>query len=250
MHNNETAKLQLVLCPVREPEPKYKDYYEKIYKCWNSVWEAAYTEANYKKRSDDLKSDTFTRQDYAAAYFYENECVAFILFRHVDLSLQTTLDDSFFAHWSEIHRKAVSKIGNKIIICGNLGVAPTFRHNSLGFSLRDLFGGLITEVTLQSGADATIATPRRDRNMHGAAYRWGAFPIAQDIPWGYGIQIDLIAFCKEQILQHRNHELQSLSDQLWQNKLIIGSQVVELFKEFNKTQPYSLQSLNNKKKIG
>ncbi|MCM2353863.1 MAG: hypothetical protein NDI63_09640 [Pseudobdellovibrio sp.] len=250
MQNNQNANLQLVLCSVREPEQKYRDYYEKIYKCWNSVWEAAYTEAKYKKRSDDLKSDAFTRQDYVAAFFHENECVAFILFRHVDLSLQTTLDDSFFTQWSEIHRKALSKIGHKMVICGNLGIAPTFRHNLLGFSLRDLFGGLITEITLQANADATIATPRRDRNMHGAAYRWGAIPIAQDIPWGYGIQIDLIAFCKEHILQHRNHELQSLSDQLWQNKLIIGSDVFEPFKGFKNTQPYSLQNLEPKKKIG
>lgn len=248
--NKQNAGLQLVLCPVREPEKKYKHLYDKIYKCWSQVWEAAYNEANFKKRSDDLKSDGFTRQDYVAAFFYENECVAFVLFRHVDLNLATSLDDSFFAQWSEIHRKALSKIGSNVIICGNLGIAPSFRHSSLGFSLRDLFGGIITEITLQTNADATIATPRRDRNMHGAAYRWGAIPIAQDIPWGYGIQIDLIAFCKEHILQSRNHELQSLSDELWQNKIIIGNESIELFAEFDGTPPYGLQNLDTKKKIG
>jgi len=250
MNKNQNVNLQLVLCPVREPEKKYKELYEKIYKCWNLVWEAAYTEAHYKTRSDDLKSDAFTRQDYAAALFHENECVAFILFRHVDMSLQTTQDDSFFSQWSEIHRKALSKIGNRILICGNLGILPTFRQKSLGLSLKDLIGGIISEITLQSRVDATVATPRRDRNVHGAAYRWGAVPLAQDIPWGCGIQIDLIAFYEEQLLQHRNHELRPLVDDLWLNKLIIGENIFEPLNNFNRTQPHSLQNLNSKKKIG
>lgn len=242
--------LKLVLCPVREPDRKYQDIYQKIYQCWNLVWETAYNEANFKKKSDDLKSDAFTRQDYAAALFHENECVAFILFRQVDMSLQTTQDDSFFSQWSEIHRKALAKIGNRILICGNLGILPTFRQKSLGVSLKDLIGGIISEITLQSKADATVATPRRDRNVHGAAYRWGAIPIAQDISWGCGIQIDLIAFCKEQLSQHRDHELRALVDDLWLNKLTISEHVFEPLNDLKETLPHSLQALSTNKKTG
>lgn len=247
---NQNIDLQLVLCPVREPEKKYKHLYDKIYDCWNRVWEAAYNEANFKNHNDDLKSDAFTRQDYAAAIFRQDECIAFILFRYVDMTLASTQDDSFFAQWSEIHRKAVTKIGNRILICGNLGVLPTFRQKSLGVSLKDLVGGIISEITLQTKADATLATPRRDRNVHSAAYRWGAIPIAQDVPWGSGIQIDLIAFCKEQLLKHRNHELCSLVDELWQNKIVVSENVFEPLSDFTGTVPHSLQGLKPTKKIG
>lgn len=248
--NNQNVDLQLVFCPVREPEPEFKHLYDKIYHCWNQVWEAAYNEANFKKRGDDLKSDAFTRQDYAAAIFYQNECIAFILFRHVDMNLSTTRNDSFFSQWSEIHRKAVLKIGNRILICGNLGVLPTFRQKSLGISLKDLMGGIISEITLQSKTDATLATPRRDRNVHAAAYRWGAIPVAQDIPWGCGIQIDLIAFCKDQLLKHRDHELRPLVDKLWQNRIIVRENIFEQLDDFRHGFPYSLQGSNPAKKSG
>lgn len=243
----QNVDLQLVICPTREPEEKYRNLYQKIYKCWSQVWEAAYNEANYKKRSDDLKSDAFTRQDYATALFYKNECIALMLYRHVDLSLQTGQDDSFFSQWSEIHRKSLSKLGQRFIVAGNLAVSPEFRNKNLGFSLKDITVGLISEVALQSNADGAISTPRRDRNVHGTCYNWGAIPIAQDIPWGCEIQIDLVAFCKNHLAQHRNHVLQPLLDELWQNKIVVNEYVFETVNHLKDTPPYSVQNKANKK---
>lgn len=250
MQNNHNVNLQLVLCPVRQPDKKYKDLYDKIYKCWNLVWEEAYTAAHYKKKSDDLKSDAFTRQDYAAAFFYEGECVAFILFRHIDMSLLSSQDDSFFTQWSEIHRKALSKIGNHFLITGNLGVLPTFRNKNLGVSLKDLMVGIVAEITLQSNADATIATPRRDRNVHGTSYNWGAIPIAQDVAWGCGIQIDLVAFCKDQVAQKRAQLKRPLLDELWLNKIVVGESNFESVDQLKDTLPHTLQNEKANKKTG
>ncbi|MES2801068.1 MAG: hypothetical protein V4654_01125 [Bdellovibrionota bacterium] len=249
MHN-QNVDLQLVLCPVRDPEIKYRSLFQKIYSCWHQVWTAAYGEAKHHQDHEDLKSDSFTRQDFVAAIFHNNECIAFILFRHADASLVTTQDDSFFTQWSEIHRKAAAKIGQRLLICGNLGVLPTFRQKSLGVSLKDLMGGVISEITLQSNADATLATPRRDRNVHGAAYKWGAVPIAQDISWGFGIQIDLISFHKANLLKHRDHELRPLIDELWQNKIVVNENIFESIEKFKHTAPYSLQNIKFSKKTG
>lgn len=249
MHH-QNVDLQLVLCPVRDPEMKYLALFQKIYSCWHQVWTAAYTEAKYQQDHEDLKSDSFTRQDFVAAIFHNNECIAFILFRHADAALSSTHHDSFFTQWSEIHRKAVTKIGQRLLICGNLGVLPTFRQKSLGVSLKDLMGGVISEITLQSNADATLATPRRDRNVHGAAYKWGAVPIAQDISWGCEIQIDLIAFHKANLVKHRDHELRPLIDQLWQNKIVVSENVFETIEKFKNTDPYCLQNIKFNKKTG
>lgn len=247
---NQIVDLQLVLCPVREPESKYIELYNKIYKCWNSVWTSAYTEVNYQSDHESLKSDSFTRQDFVAAIFHKNDCVAFILFRQVDANLMSTKDDSFFAQWSEIHLKSVAKIGQQLLICGNLGIHPTFRQKTLGISLKEIMGGLISEITLQSNVDATLATPRRDRNVHGAAYQWGAVPIAQDISWGCGIQIDLISFHKANLLKHRDHALRPLIDELWMNKIVIKNNPQETLEQFKHTVPYSLQKLKPSKKTG
>lgn len=242
--------LHLVICPTREPEKKYRHLYQEIYKCWSKVWEAAYNEANYKKRSDDLKSDAFTRQDFASAIFHKENCVAVILYRHVDISLETAQDDSFFSQWTEIHRKSLSKFGNRFIVAANLAVPPEFRNKNFGFSFKDLAVGLIAEIALQSNADGAIATPRRDRNVHRTCYDWGATPIAQDIPWGCGIQIDLVTFCKDQISQHRDHALLPLLDDLWLNKLVVSENVFETIDHLKGTLPHTLQNKQLNKKTG
>ena len=248
--NNSSFDLQLVLCPVRDPETKHRDIYNKIYQCWNSVWTAAYAEAKCQRRDDALKSDSFTRQDFVAALFHKEECIAFILFRYAHLGSLSTKDDSFFSQWSEIHLKKVSKIGDDLLICGNLGVLPTFRQKTLGVSLKEIIGGVIAEITLQSTVDATLATPRRDRNVQKAAYQWGAVPIAQDIPWGFDINVDLILFHKSQLLKCRDHALRPLIDELWLNKLIIEKLNTETIQDFKNTVPYSLQSTKIDKKTG
>jgi hypothetical protein len=240
----KSVDLQLVLCPVREPEAQYKHYYNEIYKCWSQVWEAAYNEAKYKKKSDNLKSDAFTRNDYAAAVFHKDECIGLMLYRHVDLNLLSTHDDSFFAQWSEVHRKALSKLGSRFIVSGNLAVSPTYRNKNLGISLKDLIVGTIAEITLQSDADAAIATPRRDRNVHESCYSWGAIPIAQDVPWGCDIQIDLVAFCKAEVSLRNDQTLRPLLDTLWHNKLVVTPYTFESIEKMKGTLPYSLQ--NNK----
>lgn len=249
MQMNHTD-LQLVLCPVREPEAKYLNIYNKIYKCWHSVWTSAYTEVNYQKEHESLKSDSFTRQDFVAAIFHKEDCIAFILFRRADANLISTKDDSFFEHWSEIHLKSVNKIGQNLMICGNLGIHPTFRQKTFGVSLKEIMGGLISEITLQTNVDATLATPRRDRNVQSAAYQWGAVPIAQDISWGCGIQIDLISFHKANLLKHRDHALRPLIDELWLNKIVIENQAQESIAQFKNTIPYNQQALKINKKTG
>ena len=247
---NYHVDLQLVLCPVRDPEIKHIDIYNKIYNCWHTVWTSAYKEAKCQRKDDVLKSDSFTRQDFVAAIFNKDECIAFILFRYAHLKSISAQDDSFFSQWSEIHLKKVSKIGDDLLICGNLGILPSFRQKTLGLSLKELIGGIISEITLQSTVDATLATPRRDRNVQGAAYQWGAVPVAQDIPWGFDINVDLISFHKSQIIKHRDHALRPLIDELWLNKLVVGKLKTETIDDLTNTVPYSLQNPKTNKKTG
>lgn len=239
---------KLVLCPTRDPDKKYLDTYQKIYNCWNDIWSTAYAEA--KQQSDeDLRSDNFTRQDFTAALFYEDECAAIILFRYVDTDIATTYKDSFFEHWSEIHRKAVSRMGKKLLVCGNMGVAEKFRNKSLGFSVRDLMIGVVTEIALQTNADVTLSTPRRDKNVQGAAYKWGVTPIAQNVPWGYGIDIDLVVFEKTHLAKTRlDHELINHISELWENKTIIDKNQLESLQDFKNTDSFNTKTSVNRKR--
>lgn len=243
----QNLDLKLVLCPTRNPEEKHIEIYNTIYACWNSVWTSAYSEANCHSKSEALKSDSFTRHDFVASIFYKDECIAFILFRYVDMSLAASREDSFFIHWNEDHLNSVLKIGRHILVCGNLGVPHRLRIKSLrsmllGFSLKDLIGGIISQITLQSKAIATLATPRRDRDVHVSAYNWGATSIAENVSWGFGIQVDLISFNKNNLHKHQTHPLSALIDNLWLNKIVVEDKIFESFESFKNNQFKILQA--------
>lgn len=253
---NSSDGLKLVLCPTRNPEEKFLQIYNNIYNCWYKVWTAAYSEANCPLEHEKLKSDTFTRHDFAAAVFHQDECIAFILFRYLDMSLATSLEDSFFSHWEETSMNSVKNLGRHIMVCGNLGVTPSIRIKTLrnalqGASLKDVMGGVISEVTIHSKASATLATPRRDKKVHTAAYNWGAYAITEDVAWGFGIQVDLAAFEKGELLQKRDHKLKPLIDNLWLNKLVVKKESFESIQNFeNKVLSTCLNITETTRDIG
>lgn len=242
MHQKD-LNLRLVLCPTREPDKNHIDTYNKIYNCWHEVWSQTYTELNCNESGSEMKSDAFTRQDFAAALFHHDECVALILFRHVDISLLANQRDSYFKQWSEIHLKAVTRFGNNLLICGNLGVSPKFRKNTLGISLKELLIGIVMEITLESSSDVLIATPRTDKNVNGPGYDWGATPIALDVDWGHGVRTDLVAVRKKTVLAKRREQaLSSLMSDLWRDKDVIEEA------PFEKIQVFKSKKLDQNKK--
>lgn len=227
--DNEANDLQFVLCPGRSPEQEHSHIYDQIYESWHRLWTSTYAEL---KDESPLYSDTFTRQDFIAAIFFKGQCQAFILFRHANISHRSCLHDSYFQQWSELHLARVSQLGKNVLICGNMGIVPEARKNSLGFSMKHLMLGFITEIVLHSNADVTISTPRKDRDVHSAVYRWGGISIAQDIDWGLDVCVDLTAFYKDELLKNRNHELVPLVQSLWNQMLVIPETPLETVNSF------------------
>lgn len=233
--NSLLKNIQFVLCPGRNPEKKHTALYDKVYKAWHGVWSKAYAEIDEK---GPLYSDTFTRHDFAAAIFYKNECCAFILFRHADLQREASLNDSYFEQWTKEHIQKVHGYGDQILICGNLGIVPTARGEDLGFPLKSIMFGFITEVCLHSSCDIVISTPRRDKNVNGTVYKWGGTMLAENISWGHGVQVDLTGFLKAEVLKKRNHDVMPIVNELWAQRLVIKEIPTENVNSFvNNTRP-------------
>ncbi len=241
-NRSQTQGLRFILCPTKCPDPSYKHIYNEIYQAWHALWSQTYKELN---DPSPLYSDAFTRQDFAAAIFKEDKCLAFILFRNLDLSLDSSFHDSYFEQWNEIHLKKVHQAGNHILICGNLGIAPLARQISLGFSMKDLLCGFIAEVALHSTSQIVISTPRKDKGVHTAAYRWGGVPIAQDIDWGLNVVVDLVALYKEELRKKRNHEILPLVLSLWDQMLVVPERPLETMSQY---QPFKKQKFSKFKK--
>jgi hypothetical protein len=245
IQNQNVSNLRFVLCPGRNPEARHLDLYNQIYDSWHSVWQATYKEL---EDTSPLYSDAFTRQDYIAAIFDGSKCLAFLLFRLVDTQSRASLKDSYFEQWSELHRHKFSQAGKNILICGNLGIVPEARQETLGISLKHLITGFMTKIALHSAADISICTPRIDRGVHSAVYRWGAYPIAQNVDWGLNVLVDLVAFDKQSILAKHDHELVPLVSKLWQERLVIRETPLESVDSFSSVSESPLPSKISEKK--
>lgn len=224
-----SQKIQFVLCPGRSPSREFAPLYQHIYQCWHQLWSKTYSELN---NDQNLTSDTFTRQDIIGAILVNGICQAFILFRHLDLSLNSSKNDSYLEHWCDLHLNQVTHFGQNVLICGNLGIMPSARKDSLGFSMKDLMMGFITEIAINSKADIVISTPRKDKNVHGAVYKWGGMVIAEDVDWGLGVVVDLTAFVKQNLIINRNQPIMPLVHRLWSEKLVIPETRIETVNSF------------------
>lgn len=224
-------KLRFVLCPGRNPDQKYLSYYNEIYRAWHKLWSETYTEL---KDPTPLYSDAFTRQDFIAAVFMNEKCQGFILFRHCDFSTAAARHDSYFQQWSELHLKKLSKIGNNILICGNLGIIPEARGKSTGIPMKYLVTGFAAEVIKHSVADVTIATPRKDKGVHTTAFGWGGQLIAKDVDWGHGVTVDLAYCTREDLLNAPDHELTPVIQKLWDEMLVIPENPLETINTISK----------------
>lgn len=219
MSTSPVHDFRYVLCPGSQPLADYRFLYEQIFRCWELVWKETYQELNIDKK---LTSDVFTRQDYIGALFYENKCVGMAFFRWSYAYGPEFSEDSYFSNWEKNHINELCSRGPEIIVCSNYTIHPSARGNQLPLPMRDLLLGMIIETFLNSNADAMTAATRLDRKVNEVCTRWGAHPIARDLPSGFGeARVDLLGFFKDIILSQKAPPLKEHTEFLWANRLEI-----------------------------
>ena len=213
--------LQFILCPSKFSADLH--LYEKIYHFWHKTWSTTFQEL---ENSSNLSSDSFSRQDWVAAIFMDGECVAVSTFRYFDLHSSVSLSDSYFANWSPEALKQLRSQGRMALACCFFGIAPHLRSGTLGFSMKDLLMGFVTEVFAWSAADCMTGAVRKCKNVHGSAYSWGAQCVAQDVPSGHGpALVDLVTFSHGEVAAKKKvHKLTPWIDLLW-SRLIIAEKI-------------------------
>jgi len=212
------SKLQYVVCPGNNPDPSFQEYYNKIYDCWDTVWSDAYKEMKFDK---ELWSDSFTRQNYIGAIFYQERCLGLCFFRWANADLMDFSKDSYFSYWNEQDLKALTLNGPHVIISSNFTIHPLARKGNLDFSMKDLLTGISVEFFMNANADAMAANLRVDKKVNDACAKWGAELIRPNVHVSGGICGDLMVFYKSQVLKRPQLELEDEVKRLWHNRLVI-----------------------------
>lgn len=209
--------LRLILLPLRSPQPEHAAHYRAAQACWEDVWFGLYDQ---HRIAQPLFLDHLLRQDEAACLFYQERCVALILFRTLDFSLMNYERDSYFKEWTAEDRAALMRHGSKVFLTTFLTVHPDFRNYSRDLKFKEVLLDIMIKRFLQSDADVISGVTRRDRGINDESFKLGATLIREDVPYmGDRFRVDLVAFYRADARGSANLEVRRLCDRLWAERL-------------------------------
>lgn len=230
------TNLKYIICPGSGITNSAHDIYESIYDCWSTVWSAAYKEMKFENK---LYSDSFTRQTYIGAIFFEKKCLALCFFRWANANRSDFASDSYFSYWKPEDISKLSLQGPNVIISSHFTIHPIARSGNLDFSMKDLLTGISVEFFMNAHADAMAANLRRDKGINDSCANWGANLIRPNVPVSGGICGDLMVFYKDKVIQKLSEKPANKNiQQLWESKQIITKehQNIQDYLIFKKTK--------------
>lgn len=216
----DARNLRYILCPGTGVSSEDLPLYNMIYSKWRDLWQETLDSLHV---NHPLHSESFTRQHYFGCLFDGEKIVALCSFRWTHAEELGFHSDSYFSTWYPLAIHELKSRGARITICGNFCIDHEYRGNLAGYSAKDLLMGMVVETFMNSPTDCLAGAVRINRKMNDVTLRWGAKLIAQDVPSGYGdANVDLIGFFRDVVETTSPHELKSLAQRLWTEKLILG----------------------------
>lgn len=176
--------------------------FDQAYQLWRDVWTDTLTELDGIKQ---LHSDEFTRQDEVGVLIQGGSCVSVTGVRWLDMSRQTSIEDSYFRDWPKecIQRIGAARLG----ISSNTVVSPTWRGAlveapdasgpAAPMRLNQLTIGMSLRRFADSPASLFVGVARNNRGMHRVAENLGAERIAT-IPV-HRIDSDIMLWTQEDV---------------------------------------------------
>lgn len=214
--NLDLKDLQFYILP-GNPSSSFKntDIYEKTYQTWRQVWEETFLELDGKS---DLSSDGFTRQTFIGSIFLHNRCVALSSIRECDFRFKSNNEDSLLSSWDEESFQILLEKGTRVGICSYLTVHQEYRGQlSENLSLKSVIAHMSAKMFLNSNCDVMTGTARCNRGTHRASYDAGARFIKQSKM--HGIDVDLIGFFRDELLNNPTLNNNIWAEYLWKNRI-------------------------------
>ena len=208
--------LSLVVMPGRNPSMFFRNYYIRAHQTWKTVWEEAAKEIT--DFSLPLYSNEFTRQDEIHCVFHQGKCTSLGFWTILDMSLATSIEDSYFRNWPSECIGALTKNSKIIAKYSYFTVHRDYRQwaRNRNFKFPDLQVSLFTRRLENSICSAMTGTTRNERKINEVCLRGGAKILKENVQQ-HGSGVDLMAWYKDELSHYQ--PIQDLSNMLWQNRL-------------------------------
>jgi hypothetical protein len=160
-----------VFDPAMRTEKNPHPSFHVCYNSWKEIWNEEYQKLDPNYR---WSSDTFTRQEYIVAIFYDQKYAGSVLYRTLDLKSAVDRDDSFLSHWpSETVTRLAQKFG-RALVCTSYTVAKDFRRAEImGYSMKDMVCAMTLFYFKQSGYPVTLGLTRNTRKVNDTMMKAG-----------------------------------------------------------------------------
>ena len=193
----KTERFQYVVFNPRTRLNAAEYYLHASYSLWNEVWSQALEEL---EGVSTVASDDFTRHDEIHAVFDGDRAVGSISFSTVDLSKVMWKRDSYFKVWPADVLERLAKVypGRAVNLGCYFTLAPEWRRDAGGFSMKRLMMALAVEQFLHSRSQGMVGTMRVNRGMHTICYELGAEPLAKNVEQ-HGVGVDLLIYDRRRI---------------------------------------------------
>lgn len=212
---NELELLSLEILPCREPIPSHlRSKYIEAYNLWHRVWSSTLNKLDGLKH---LHSNEFTRHDFCSVIFRGETAVGLFSYSEIDPSMQTRLNDSWFAAWPKEILFEIGKHYKRGLMPAWLAVAPEYRRSknnypiNLGQIVMETYAQLILEYKYEIG----FGTTRNDRGVNKLISGTGGTKVGSAVD--HGVDVDLICMHPEVVEDHStNFSLEH--KYLWKNR--------------------------------
>lgn len=215
--HRELKQLRLVITKCFSPSTADLPVYNEIYRVWRTVWEVGVREL-YGQKS--LPSDQFIRQDFVAAIFREDTCLASCCYRLINLTIPAHVDDSWFKPWPRQLVIDLAASTPMALMPSWLTVSPEFRRKERGYPihLARVMMEVLNYITVHQGAQIAFGVSRNDRSVNKVLRHIGGIePVRRDVLYE-GFSVDLFKFTREE-LEARLPQFSSEVHKLWRERI-------------------------------
>lgn len=179
-----------VFYPQQVPDSQMTDY-NAVFDLWYKIWVETRLEVNPNLPTP---SDNFSRQDEIIGLFYDDQPIATICHRYVDLQQRCVMHDSFFTGlWTDQVKESLAQHGRWFVLGSHVFIDPQFRKMASGYPTKNIVCQLSFYRLNAAKADGVIGLMRKDKGMHDVFYKAGAQPLIQDVHF-YQIPVDIVMF--------------------------------------------------------
>ncbi len=189
---------------------QFLNHCNSAYVLWKHQWVQTFCDLGVDKK---LSSDDFLNRQLCGL-FRGHQAIGFILYQHVNLKLNATLDSPYFNNYSDDLKTHQNTCNDQVFIISYMTIDGCWRKTNTNYSISELLISFVVVEFNFSEANRIIGYFRNNRSTNQIFYRHAGTFLSQKS--AYNVEVDFAEIHKEKahLSTKKDHAIVSLK--LWE----------------------------------